>query len=73
VRQWLAERGIRAVIPTRSDQRRLTLDRALYLRRNVVELCIGWLKGCRRMATRYEKLAGHFLAIVTLAMIQRTL
>lgn len=73
VRQWLAERGIKAVIPTRSDQRRLTLDRALYRRRNVVERCIGWLKGCRRVATRYEKLAGHFLAVVTLAMIQRCL
>ncbi len=73
VRQWLAERGIRAVIPTRSDQRRLTLDRPLYRRRNVVERCIGWLKGARRVATRYEKLAGHYLAVVTLAMIQRCL
>ena len=73
VRQWLAERGIKAVIPTRSNQRRLTLDRALYRRRNVVERCIGWLKGCRRVATRYEKLAAHFLAIVKLAMIQRCL
>ena len=54
VRQWLAERGIKAVIPTRSDQRRLTLDRATYRRRNVVERCIGWLKECRRVATRYE-------------------
>ncbi|TVQ51295.1 MAG: hypothetical protein EA377_12910 [Phycisphaerales bacterium] len=24
---------------------------------NVVERCIGWLKCCRRNATRYEKLA----------------
>ena len=41
--------------------------------RNAVERCIGWLKGCRRVATRYEKLATHFLAVVTLAMIQRCL
>jgi transposase len=73
VRQWLAERGIRAVIPTLSDQRRLTPDRTLDRRRNVVERCIGWLKGCRRVATRYEKLAEHLLAVVTLAMIQRCL
>jgi len=73
VRTWLAERGITAVIPTRSDQRTLKLNRALYRRRNVVERCIGWLKECRRVATRYEKLALHFLAMVKLAMIQRCL
>jgi transposase len=73
VRRWLARRGIEAVIPTRSDQPRVVLDRAKYRRRNVVERCIGWLKECRRLATRYEKLAAHFLAIVRLAMIQRCL
>ena len=71
VRTWLAERGIKAVIPTRSNQRRLTLDRATYRRRNAVERCIGWLKWCRRVATRYEKLAESYLAMVKLAMIQR--
>jgi transposase len=71
VRTWLAERGIKAVIPTRSDQRRLKLDRARYRRRNAVERCIGWMKWCRRIATRYEKLAESYLAMITLAMIQR--
>ncbi len=71
VRTWLAERGIKAVIPSRSNQRRVQLDRATYRRRNVVERCIGWLKWCRRIATRYEKLAESYLAMVTLAMIQR--
>lgn len=73
VRTWLAERGIKAVIPTRSNQRTLKLNRELYRQRNVVERCIGWLKCCRRIATRYEKLATHFLAMVKLAMIQRCL
>jgi transposase len=73
VRTWLAQRGIKAVIPTRSNQRPLNLNRDLYRRRNVVERCIGWLKECRRVATRYEKLAVHFLAMVKLAMIQRCL
>jgi len=73
VRTWLAERGIKGVIPTRCDQRRLKLDRERYRRRNVVERCIGWLKCCRRVATRYEKLATHFLGMVKLAMIQRCL
>ena len=73
IRRWLACRGIEAVIPTRSDQPTLPLDKAKYRRRNAVERCIGWLKCCRRVATRYEKLARHYLAMVKLAMIQRCL
>lgn len=37
----------------------------------MVERCIGWLENCRRIATRYDKLAVHYLSFVTLAMIQR--
>jgi len=73
IRGWLSRRGIEAVIPTRSNQPRERLNTRKYRRRNVVERCIGWLKGCRRIATRYEKLATHFMAMVTLAMIQRCL
>ena len=79
IRQWLAGKGIEAVIPQRSDQIRqhtakpLKFDRKAYRQRNVVERCIGWLKECRRLSTRYEKLAENFLAMVTLAMIQRYL
>jgi len=46
-------------------------DRAAYRRRNVVERCVGWLKQARRVATRFEKLAVNFLAMLKLAMIQR--
>ena len=73
VRAWLAKRGIEAVIPTRSNQPRERLNKRKYRRRNVVERCIGWLKCCRRITTRHEKLAIHFLAMVKLAMIQRCL
>lgn len=79
IRQWLRQHGIRAVIPQRSDQvahhrgRPLVLDRQAYRRRNVIECCIGWLKECRRIATRFEKLALHFLAMLKIAMIQRYL
>lgn len=73
IRRWCARRGIEAVIPTRSDQPRERFSRRRYRRRNVVERCIGWLKCCRRIATRHEKLATSFLAMVTLAMIQRCL
>lgn len=73
IRAWLARRGIEAVIPTRRNQPRERLNKKKYRRRNVVERCIGWLKESRRVATRYEKLACHYLAMVKLAMIQRCL
>lgn len=73
IRAWCSRRGIEAVIPTRRDQPRERCSKAKYRGRSVVERCIGWLKECRRVATRYEKLATHFLAVVILAMIQRCL
>ncbi len=74
LRRYLRRRKIRAVIPTRKDQKPLpSFDKGLYRRRNVVERCIGWLKECRRLATRFEKLAENFLAMVKLAMLERLL
>ncbi len=49
------------------------LDTETYRRRNVIERSISWLKQARRIATRYEKLAVNFLAMLKLAMIQRYL
>jgi len=40
-----------------------------YGERNVVERCILCLKQWRRVATRYNKRASHYLAFVTLAAI----
>ena len=71
IRAWLSRRGIEAVIPSRSNQPRVRISKRKYRGRNVVERCIGWLKWCRRVATRYEKLAETYLAMVKLAMIQR--
>jgi len=79
IRRWLRRHGIRAVIPQRSDQlaqhrgRPLEFDKDLYKRRSVIECCIGWLKECRRIGTRFEKLALHFLAMIKLAIIRRYL
>jgi transposase len=74
IRFRLGCRGIRAVIPTRSDQAgRPGFDREVYRRRNAVERCVGWLKEWRGAATRFEKLAVNFLAGVHLAMIRRYL
>ena len=64
------KRGIEDVIPSKSNEiRDLYFNKRAYKRRNVVERCIGWLKELRRIATRYEKLAVHYLGMVKLGMI----
>ena len=77
VRSWLRNRRITPIIPTRDDlddpnQRRdPNFDKESYRRRNVIERCIGWLKECRRIVTRFEKLALNYTAMIKLAMIGR--
>jgi transposase len=72
VRAWIAALGALDVVPTRSDEARNEgFDKGLYRGRNVVERCLGWLKECRRVATRYEKLAANYLGMVKIAMIRR--
>jgi len=74
IRAWLQRHRIKAVIPTKSNEARSTgFDRGAYRNRNVVERCISWLKESRRVATRYEKLARTFLAMLKLAMLDRLL
>ena len=46
------------------------MDRKLYRERNVIERLVGRLKGYRRIATRYDKLALSYLAFVHLAAIR---
>jgi transposase len=46
-------------------------DLDLYRRRNVIERCVGWLKGCRSIATRHEKLAVNFATMVKLAVMRQ--
>ena len=70
VRRYLRRRGIRAVIPTKRDERRSpTFDRAAYRERNTVERLINRLKQFRRIATRYEKRAVNYLAMLTIAAV----
>jgi transposase len=44
-------------------------DKELYRRRNIVERRIGHIKEHRRIATRYEKLAVNFVAMIQLAFV----
>lgn len=81
VRRALRRRGIRHIIPQRTDQRAQRqakgqqggrpprFDRELYRSRNVVERCIGRLKQFRRIATRYEKRALNYLGFIHLVAI----
>jgi transposase len=70
VRCYLKERRIGAVIPTKADEAPVpTFDREAYRERNVIERLINRLKQWRRIATRYEKRAANYLAMLTLAAI----
>jgi len=67
-RRLLRSRGIGCVIPrARHHRLRSSFYKAAYRQRNQVERFFARIKQFRRMATRYEKLADHYLAIVTLA------
>jgi transposase len=62
--------GAEAVIPPRSNRNEeRSYDKEAYKQRNVVERFINVIKQCRRVATRYEKTARNFLAVVQLASI----
>lgn len=77
IRTFPAERDIEPVIARRKNQREAgdeqTFDHESYRGRCVVECCIGWLKECRALATRFEKLATNFLGTIHLAIIRRYL
>jgi transposase len=69
-RAYLRRRGIRYTIPWRSDhQRRGPFNKAYYKMRNRVERLINRLKQFRRLATRYEKLAENYLAMLHIGSI----
>ncbi len=58
------------MIPYREGQGRgRQFDRQAYRQRNRVERLINRLKQFRRIATRYEKRAANYLAMLTLAAI----
>ena len=68
LRAAIAAKRARAVIPNNpSRAKKHPFDKALYKERHLIECCFGRLKQFRRVATRYEKTARNYLAIVTLA------
>jgi transposase len=71
IRPGPRKRGIQVTIPRKVNERhRGQFDRATYRRRNRVERLFNWLKQFRRVATRYDKRAANYLAMVTIAAIR---
>ncbi len=71
IRGYLRRHHIRYTIPRKRNERRTgPFNRAIYRSRNCVERLINQLKQSRRIATRYEKCAVYYLAMLTIAAIQ---
>jgi transposase len=70
IREAVAEKGAQAVIPNNPSRAlKHPIDEHLYAQRHLIECCISKLKHFRRVATRYEKTARNYFAIVTIAAI----
>lgn len=60
--------GMVVLIPSRSNSLNpRTYDPAIYRERNQIERLFNRLKNCRRVASRYEKTARNFLAMLQIA------
>jgi len=69
-RNYLHRKHICCTIARRSNEpRRGSFNKLHYRKRNIVERLICRLKQFRRIATRYEKRAANFSAMITIASI----
>ena len=67
-RPALAERGIEACIPSKSNRKKLIEhDRILYRQRHKIENMFGRLKDWRRIHTRYDRCAHTFMSAICIA------
>ena len=68
IRSDLNARGIKPVIPPRSNRKTpIEYDREVYKRRNLIERCVSRLEQFRRIATRYEKTVRAYLSMLCIA------
>jgi transposase len=70
LREAIAAKAAIAVIPNNPSRAlKHPLDKHLYAQRYLVECCFNKLKQFRRVATRFEKTARNYRAVVTIAAI----
>ena len=71
IREFVMEKGAWANIPPKSNRNDpICFSPYLYRARNRVERFFNGIKQCRRVATRYDRLAANYLAFVQLASIR---
>jgi len=71
IREGVKQRGGTAVIkPNATRSQKPHFDKHLYKERHRIENLISKLKHSRRLATRYDKKAAHFIAFAQLAAIK---
>jgi transposase len=71
IRELVMKKGAWANIPPKSNRSDpICFSPYLYRARNQVERFFNRIKQCRRVATRYDRLAANYLAFVQLASIR---
>ena len=71
IRELAIKKGAWANIPPKCNRNKpICFSPYLYRARNLVERFFNKIKQCRRVATRYDKLAANYLAFVQLASIR---
>jgi transposase len=71
IRALIEEQGATPNIPAKSNRKwKPCFSKRLYRERNLIERFFSKLKHFRRIATRYDKLAENFLAMVQLASMR---
>ena len=71
IRALVNQQGAWATIPPKRNRKDpICFSPYLYRARNLVERFFNKIKQCRRIATRYDKLAANYLAFVKLASIR---
>ena len=70
IRELANQQGAWANIPAKRNRKEaICFSPYLYRARNLVERFFNKIKQCRRIATRYDKLAANYLAFIKLASI----
>jgi transposase len=71
IRELIQGQGATPNIPPKSNRRwKPCFSKRLYRERNLIERFFSKLKHFRRVATRYDKLAANFLAMIQLGSIR---